>query len=157
VIINNFGGNKMDYYLKRDIEYAADGCDGKMRNSTVTVRLTNAVTDVKPLPEYVAGGLGLPRDLPFKIPPGSMVSSVRLLATEGAELVNLTSNGQRIVPSRETFERGHPSFEVFVVIPPGESGELVFQLEEPTAPGEPRVPVQPLIDNPKPKVSVPTC
>ena len=157
VIINNFGGNKMDYYLKRDIEYAADSCDGKMRNSTVTVRLTNTVTDVKPLPEYVAGGLGLPRDLPINIPPGSMVSSVRLLATKGAELVNLTSNGERIVPSRENSERGHPSFEVFVVIPPGQSGELVFQLSEPIVPGEARVPVQPLIDNPKPKVSVPVC
>ena len=41
VIINNLAGNKMDYYLKREIEYAADGCDGDMRNSTVTVRLTN--------------------------------------------------------------------------------------------------------------------
>jgi hypothetical protein len=80
-----------------------------------------------------------------------------VLATKGAELVNLTSNGQRVVPNRETIERGHPSFEIFVVIPPGESGELVFQLSEPTAPGEPRVPVQPLIDNAIPKVSVPKC
>jgi hypothetical protein len=157
VIINNFAGNKIDYYLKRDIEYAADGCDGDMRNSTVTVRLTNTVTDVGSLPPYVTLSSGLPPDLPIKVPPGSMVSSVRVLATKGAELVNLTSNGQRVVPNRESVERGHPSFEVFVVIPPGESGELVFQLSEPIVPGDANVPVQPLIDNPEPKVSVPSC
>lgn len=157
VIINNFGGNKMDYYLKRDIEYAADGCDGNRRNSTVTVRLTNTATDIGSLPTYVTGLPGLPSDLPIKVPPGSMVSSVRLLATEGAQLVNLTSNGERIVPNREAFERGHPSFEVFIVIPPGEGGELVFQLSEPVVPGDAKVPVQPLVDNPEPKVSVPTC
>jgi hypothetical protein len=157
VVINNFGGNKMDYYLKRDIEYAADGCDGEMRNSTVTVRLTNTATDVGPLPEYVTTSAGLPPDLPFKVPPGSMVSSIRVLATKGAELVNLTSNGQRVVPNRESVERGHSSFEIFVVIPPGESGELVFQLSEPVVSGDARVPIQPLIDNPEPKVSVPAC
>jgi hypothetical protein len=157
VVINNFGGNKMDYYLKRDIEYAADGCNGQMRNSTVTVRLTNTVTNVGSLPKYVTGLPGLPSDLPINVPPGSMVSSVRVLATKGAELVNLTSNGERVVPNRESVERGHPSFEVFVVIPPGESGELVFQLSEPVVPGEATVPVQPLVDNPEPKVSVPAC
>ncbi len=157
VVINNFGGNKMDYYLKRDIEYAADGCDGEMRNSTVTVRLANTVTDPGALPKYVTGLPGLPADLPIKVPPGSMVSSVKVLATKGTELVNLTSNGERVVPNRESVERGHPSFEIFVVIPPGESGELVFQLSEPVVPGDAVVPIQPLIDNPEPKVSVPAC
>ena len=156
VVINNFGGNKMDYYLKREIEYAADGCDGDMRNSTVTVRLTNTVGDTKNLPEYISGKLGLPSDLPFKVPPGTMVSSVRVIATKGAELVGLTANGERTAAITKA-ERGHPTFEVQVVIPPGQSGELVFQLSEPTAKGEPRVPVQPLIDNVKPVVSVPTC
>ena len=54
VIVNNLAGNKMDYYLEREIEYVADGCDGDMRNSTITVRLTNTATD-RPLPDYVAG------------------------------------------------------------------------------------------------------
>jgi hypothetical protein len=159
VIINNFGGNKMDYYLKRKIEYAADGCDGETRNSTVTVTLTNTATAAaaKTLPEYVAGGMGLPNDLPIQIPSGTMVSSVRLLATEGAQLVNLTANGKRIVPNRESVERGHPSFEIQVVIPPGQSGELVFQLSEPTVRGDAIVPIQPLIDNPVPAISVPAC
>lgn len=156
VVINNFGGNKMDYYLRREIEYVADGCQGDMRNSTVTVRLTNTLKDTSNLPEYISGGMGLPPDLPFKVPPGSMVSSVRLLATHGAELQSVTSNGERILPI-VTNERGHPSYEVQVVIPAGQSGELTFQLSEPTAKGEARVPVQPLIDDVTPTVSVPTC
>lgn len=156
VVINNLGGNKMDYYLKREVEYAADDCHGDMRNSTVTVRLTNTVGDVAGLPEYVDGGMGLPSDLPFKVPPGTMVSSVRLLATKGAVLESLTSNGERVLPI-QSVERGHPSFEVQVIIPPGQSGELTFQLSEPTTPGVPRAPTQPLIDSEKSVIAVPEC
>lgn len=156
VVINNFGGNKMDYYLERQIEYAADGCEGNVRNSTITVRLTNTASDVNTLPEYVAGDPGLPSDLPFKVPPGTMVSSVRLVATKGAELMGLTANGERAAAVSKV-ELGHPTFEVQVVIPPGQSGELVFRLTEPTSKGEARVPVQPLVDNISPVVSVPTC
>jgi hypothetical protein len=32
VVINNLGGNKLDYYLTRHIEYSAGGCDGKNEN-----------------------------------------------------------------------------------------------------------------------------
>ena len=155
VVVNNFGGNKMDYYLKREIEYAADGCNGDIRKSTVTVRLTNTRTDSTA--DWAAVSQGLPADLPIKVPPGSMVSSVKLLATKGATLTSVTANGQKVVPNREVTENGHPSFEVQVVIPPDQSGELSFQLEEPTAPGEARVPIQPLIDNVVPGISVPTC
>jgi len=156
VVINNFGGNKMDYYLKRDIEYAADGCDGDMRNSTVTVRLTNTASDTTTLPDTLAGSMGLPSDLPFTVPPGTMVTSVRVLVTKGAKLIGLTSNGQRTSAIAKV-ERGHPTFEVQVVIPPGQSGELIFQLSEPTSSGTPRVPIQPLIDHFDPEVSVPAC
>ena len=155
VVINNLAGNKMDYYLKRQIDYAADGCDGDDRNSTVTVRLTNTAAD-KPLPDYVGGSLGLIKGLPLKVPPGTMVTSVRLIATKGATLVGVTS-GDSSVPAVVHQERGHPTFEVQVVIPPGQSGDLVFRLTEPTSPGAPRVPVQPLIDAVNPRVSVPEC
>lgn len=156
VVINNFGGNKMDYYLRREIEYVADRCEGDMRNSTVIVRLTNTARSGS-LPDYAAGHWGLPANLGLKFPLGTMVTSVRLLATEGAVLESVTSNGLITLPNAETVERGHPSFEVQVVIPPGESGELSFQLSEPSVAGEPRVPVQPLIDNVTPQVSVPSC
>ncbi len=59
VVINNLGGNKMDYYLERQIEYVADGCDGNTRLSTVTVRLTNTLADATQLSDYVAGRMGV--------------------------------------------------------------------------------------------------
>ena len=155
VVINNLGGNKMDYYLKREIDYSADGCDGDTRNSTVTVRLTNTAAD-EPLPEYVDGTMGLDPKLPLKVPPGTMVTSVRLIATKGAKILAVTSEGKS-VPAVVHQERGHPTFEVQVVIPSGQSGELVFRLSEPTSPGAPRVPIQPLIDAVAPRVSVPAC
>ncbi|MCX8496116.1 MAG: DUF4012 domain-containing protein [Akkermansiaceae bacterium] len=155
VIINNLAGNKMDYYLKREIEYAADGCDGDMRNSTITVRLTNTATD-RPLPDNVAGTPGLDKEIPLDAPRGTMVSSVRVFTTKGAKLINVSSNGER-TSAVTHLENGRPSFEVQVAIPPGQSGDLVFRLSEPTSPGEARVPVQPLVDNVKPKISVPAC
>jgi hypothetical protein len=163
IVVNNLAGNKMDYYLKREIEYAADGCDGDMRNSTITVRLSNTATTDKPLPDEVAGTLGITGTLvgvrptiPLDAPSGTMVTSVRVIATQGARLLSVTSNGKRTVAIPHV-ENGHPSFEVQVVIPPGQSGELTFRLSEPTSSGDPRVPIQPLIDNVNPRVSVPSC
>ena len=159
VVINNIAGNKLDYYLRREIEYVADGCDGDMRNSTVTVRLANTAPK-EGLPYYVAGAAGLQRmDSPLsnlEIPRGTMVMSVRLIATKGAKLMSVTANGER-TSAIIRVERGHPTFEVQVVIPPGQSGTLAFRLSEPTTPGAPQVPIQPLIDGVAPKVSVPAC
>ena len=133
VVINNFGGNKMDYYLTRDRV-----CRRRLRRRHEEFDNHRAVDQhdrrSKVLPEYVAGAMGLPPDLPFKVPPGTMVSSVRVIATKGAKLVGLTANGERTAAISKV-ERGHPTFEVQVVIPPGQSGELVFQLSEPTSQG----------------------
>lgn len=155
VVINNLGGNKMDYYLQREIEYVADGCDGETRMSTVTVRLKNAAPST-PLPDYVAGTGGLNPDIPITLPSGSMVTSVRLIGTEGARLESALSNGEKVAVVAGS-ERSHPTYEIQVAIPPGQSGELTFRLSEPTAPGGARVPVQPLADNVTPVVSVPEC
>lgn len=155
VVINNLGGNKLDYYLERGIEYVADGCEGETRMSTVTVRLSNTVQDV-PAPDYVSGREGFMPGVQLNAPKGTMLTSVRLLVTTGAKLDSALSNGQK-VPVFTSEERGHPSFEVQVAIPPGKSGELTFRLSEPTSAGTPRVPIQPLVDNFVPVVSVPEC
>jgi len=154
VVINNLAGNKMDYYLKRGIEYAADDCSGDMRNSTVTIRLTNS--GPTGLPDYVASSAGVVKNAPINVPSGTMLTSVRLVATKGAILTSALANGQRVPVFRAT-EVGHPTFEVQVAIPPGQSGELTFHLSEPTSPGAARVPIQPLVDSVAPKVSVPAC
>jgi hypothetical protein len=155
VIITNLGGNKIDYYLTRQIEYSADGCESSTRKSTVTVRLTNTVSNEQSLPEYVAGHSG-PGALLHDIPWGSNVMSVSLLATKGSALANAFVNGTR-VPVYRGVERGHPIFESQLAVLPGKTVEVKFELSEPTVPGAPRVPVQPLRDNPVPVVSVPQC
>jgi hypothetical protein len=124
--------------------------------STVTVRLENDLPNDPKLPEYILSSAGLLPEIPLNLPKGTMLTSVRLLATTGTKLQSLLANGQR-TPVISGTERGHPSFEVQVVIPPGQSGELTFRLSEPTSPGEARIPVQPLVDNVSPVVSVPEC
>ena len=154
VVVNNLGGNKLDYYLRRSIEYSADACDGETRDSTVTIRLTNTAPD-GPLPDYVAASPGLP-ELPYSVPRGASVSSVLLLATTGTKLTGAIADGRR-VPVFTGTERGHPVFEVQVIIKRGQTMELRFLLTEPTTPGVPRVPIQPLLDPVAPVVSVPEC
>ncbi|WP_431235210.1 DUF4012 domain-containing protein [Mycolicibacterium psychrotolerans] len=156
VVTNNLGGNKMDYYLDQQIEYVADGCDGDKRSSTVTVRLTNTLKDVAGLPDYVAGRLGFFPEIAGDIPRGTMFTSVRLLATKGAEVNSVLANGKR-TRVFGSVERGHPSFESQIAIPPGQTIELIFRLTEPIVPGAARVPIQPLARNVTPKVSVPVC
>jgi hypothetical protein len=154
VVMNNLGGNKMDYYLESDIEYVADGCDGETRTSTVTIRLKNTATG--PLPDYVALAPGLDPRIMVDMPRGTMLTAVRLLATKDATLVSAHVGGKETRVFTGT-ERGHPTFESTVVIPPGQSGEVTFRLSEPTSPGAARVPVQPLVDAVVPKISVPAC
>jgi hypothetical protein len=157
VVINNLAGNKLEYYLERHIEYVADGCNGDTRRSTVTVRLRNTVSNAESLPDNVAGRAGFsPNHGAGLIPKGTMISSVRLLATKGARLIGVTANGSEIDVYKDT-ERGHPSFEAQAVIPAGQTEELVFQLSEPTVPGAARVPIQPLVGPITTKVSVPQC
>ena len=155
VVMNNLAGNKMDYYLKRQITYTAESCSGATRKSTISIKLTNDAPDT-PLPEYVAGALGLSRDVPMTMPSGSMLTSVRLIATKGAQLTKAASNDQEM-PVFTSSERGHPTYEVQVVIPPRQSGTLTFQLSEPTAAGAARVPIQPLADHVETDIRVPAC
>lgn len=155
VVVNNLAGNKMDYYLKREITYTADQCGEATRNSTVTLKLTNGAPDAL-LPDYVAGTGGLSPNVNLKIPKGSMLTSVRLIATKDAQIQTVFANGQ-LAPVFTGMERGHPTFEIQVVIPPRQSGVLTFHLSEPTTPGAARVPIQPLIDQVVPEVRVPEC
>lgn len=157
VIVNNLAGNKVDYYLRQDVTYQAESCGGATRNTTVTVKLRNVVPDT-PLPDYVAGaaGLKLNQNVPITLPTGSMLTSVRLVATKGAVLVGAFSNGEQI-PVFAGSDRGHPTFEVQVAIPPRQLGELTFRLSEPTAPGAAQVPAQPLVATTAPTITVPEC
>lgn len=154
VVINNLGGNKLDYYLRTKIEYSADTCDGETRKSTITVQLTNTAPE-GPLPDYVAASPGFPMFAPL-FPSGTNFAQVTLLATTGAKLEALINRDEKL-PFYSGTERNHPVFMTQVAIPRGKSIELKFLLTEPTSPGAPRVPVQPFVENITPVVSVPAC
>ena len=84
VVINNQAGNKLDYYLTRSISYTADSCEGDTRSSKVIVSLTNN-TPAGDLPDYVDGMVANPR----KLPQGTNMAAVSLVATQGAKLENV--------------------------------------------------------------------
>ncbi|KOS56897.1 DUF4012 domain-containing protein [Rhodococcus rhodochrous] len=151
VVINNLGGNKLDYYLRREIEYTAGACEGTTRNSTVTVRLTNDLPDGT-FTHYVAGMFDNPIAAPF----GTNLTDLSLLATEGARLEEVTVNG-RAAMNFTGKELGHPVYSVQFPIHRGETVEVVYELTEPAIPGDARVPIQPLVDTPIVYVDVPTC
>ena len=151
VVVNNLGGNKLDYYLTREIEYKAGSCEGETRDSQVTVRLTNALPEGD-YTNYVAGTF----DNPVGAPVGTNLIDLGLLATQGAHLKKVTVNGTSGF-AYTAAERGHPMFNVQAPVPQGETVEFVYELNEPVTAGEPRVPIQPLIDEPNVLIDAPTC
>lgn len=154
VLVRNQAGNKIDYYLKRAITYTSGSCSGSTRESTVTVKLTNTLTDMS-LPDYVIGSLGVQSFV--AIPRGTNFANVQLLATTGATVSKVEVNGEER-PNSQTEERGHPSSRTTVLTKPGQTSTITFHLTEPTsATGPAKVPVQPLVDQPEITVDVPEC
>ena len=151
VVVNNLGGNKLDYYLRREIEYTASSCDGDTRTSKVTVRLTNDLP-TGDYTNYVAGMFDNPVGAPF----GSNLTDLSLVATQGARLDKVTVNGTAAM-SFTGKELGHPVYSVQFPVPRGETAEIVFELTEPVVEGEARIPVQPLVDEPELSIDVPAC
>jgi hypothetical protein len=151
VVVNNIAGNKLDYYLDTQIEYSADACEGDTRKSVVTVRLTNNVP-ISGIPGYVGGAEGLP----IKLPDFTNAASVSLLATKNAELKNATIDGHKATIFVGA-ERGHPLYEAQLMIQPGRTVELKYELDEPTTPGAPSAPSQPMRKTVVPVVNVPEC
>nr|WP_051989706.1 DUF4012 domain-containing protein [Gordonia soli] len=153
VAVQNVAGNKIDYYLRREISYSAGECRGASRQSIVKIRLVNTLDDLT-LPPYVIGSLGARQ---ANLPPGTSLTSVQLTATRNATLKQMTVDG-RAPLYYEGNLHGHPAVVTQVRIPPGGAVTVEFVLDEPTsAKGAALVPVQPLVDQPTPLVDVPEC
>lgn len=123
VVVNNTGGNKVDYYLKRSISYDLGACTGTTRSSTVTVTLHNGAPATGLTP-YVAGDQdGIP---------GTSVLYFTAYAAVGAHLNSATLNGAPI-GMLQFQENGRPSFGNYASIKPGGTATLVLHLTEPSA------------------------
>lgn len=151
VVVNNLGGNKLDYYLEREIDYRAESCVGDTRKSTVTVRLTNALPEGD-YTRYVAGMY----DNPVGAPVGTNLTNLSLVATRGAELDKVTVDGKPAFAFTGA-ERGHPVFDIQTQIRQGQTIEVRYDLTEPAAAGTARVPLQPLIDDSAVRVDAAPC
>ncbi len=150
VFVNNAGGNKLDYYLTRDITYTAESCDGPTRKSTVTATLTNNVTP-DGLTPYVAS------TFQQGVPYGTNESIVYLYGTQGAKITSMSVDGVSAFPVQGGTELGHPVKAAYVTVDPGDSSTVTWELEEPSVPGKATVPMQPLVDTPDITVDVPQC
>ncbi|MHB8340921.1 MAG: DUF4012 domain-containing protein [Mycobacteriales bacterium] len=152
VVVNNAGGDKLDYYLHRTVSWTEGGCAGRVRDATVTVALTNGAP-ASGLPPYVTERQDKPVG-PYPVGQSNILLSV--YATDGAQLVGVTLNG---VPTTLSpgVEQGHPVFSTNVYVDPGATATLVLHLVEPVTAGQPIERVQPLVIGQQTSVSVPPC
>ncbi|MDF2145851.1 DUF4012 domain-containing protein [Knoellia sp. p5-6-4] len=154
VVINNGGGNKLDYYLEREVTYQAASCSSSTpHQATVTVRLTNTAPK-SGLSDYVAGRADQPV-VPVK--KGTNRLLVSYYATKGAGFTQATLDGEPALLASDT-ERGRPVFTSTLDIGPGQSRVLRLTIEEPPqAKGPVTTLVQPLVRPQKTVVDAAGC
>jgi len=139
VVVNNAGGNKLDYYLGRDVTYTLGTCRSGRRASSVVVRLTNNAP-TSGLTAYAGGRL----DGTSGQAPGSQRLLISLYATHGAELTSVAVDRRKAGAAVEA-ERGHPVFTVVDDIAAGSTGTVRFRLDEPIVAGSAVLRDQPLV------------
>lgn len=153
VVVNNGAGGKLDYYLQRKITYSAQSCDGPTRTTRVVAEITNNAPQ-QDYTTYIAGRQN--ESTRYDGPPGTNRSVVALYATQGATLTDATINGTPLFLLTAA-ERGHPVFYVPVVIEPGQTKTIEYNLVEPTVDGEAQAPVQPQSVPAATEVDFPNC
>jgi hypothetical protein len=151
VVVNNAGGDKLDYYLQRAVTYTAGSCERARRPSTVALTLRNTAP---------AGGQGLPEYVTGVWLDGRASGTNHLLlsvyATRGAELMGADVDGvpALVVAQRE---RDRPVYTLDLMVPPEAAVTVRLRLDEPTAAGAPVVLRQPMVHPMKVSTSVPRC
>ncbi|WP_052434674.1 DUF4012 domain-containing protein [Streptacidiphilus melanogenes] len=152
LVVNNSAGNKLDYYLDRQLRYELGPCSGGYRTSTVRIRLTDRAP-TSGLPSYIT----LRSDDPtHPHPPGSTLVWVSLYAAVGAQLWDAELDGRPLLMS-PSVERSHLVVSAEVELGPGRTRELDLRLREPASSAVPVVPVQPLVRPQTTQVAAATC
>jgi hypothetical protein len=125
--MNNVAGGKLDYYLRRTIDYRLVRRDDGRGRATVTVRLTNDAPR-RGLPLYVTQRLDPPDGKPRPVGQNRVYLSVYAGLGASAETVTLDGEALRFEP---LVERGHGVFSAYVTTDPGQVRTLVFTINEP--------------------------
>jgi hypothetical protein len=126
-LVTSGTGNKLDYYIARDISVTRFNC-GPYTRVLASIRLTNSAP-ASGLSSYVTSRVD---KTPYKVNPGDQRDDVSYFATEGAKLNFATLDGVN-ASVRTDSEQGHPTFLVDVEIPRGKSRTVQFDLTEPSS------------------------
>ena len=154
VVINNGGGNKLDYYLAREVTYEAAPCSSPTPSqATVTITLTNRAPK-SGLTDYVAGRADR---LIVPVSKGTNRVLVGYYATKGAGFSGATLDGKTELLAIDS-EQGRPVFTSALEIAPGQTRVLRLTIDEPPqAKGPVSTLVQPLVLPQKTVVRAPSC
>jgi hypothetical protein len=125
-VIINYGGNKLDYYLRTSVSLVSSGC-GAQRDVTVTVTLTNGAPDN--LPPYVTARTDAP-DYPTA--DGDNRVLLYYVGTHAGKLTSVTVNGHQSTVAPGT-AGNHPTYRTLVELPRGVAQIVVLHLTEPAS------------------------
>jgi hypothetical protein len=157
VAVNNAGGNKMDYYLRRSIRYEAGSCAGGRRASRLTVTLGNEAPDPASLPEYVSQRLDDARGTRAQSrSTGSVVLLVSVYGPLEGGVTDATLDGKPLAVSNGR-SGPRPVWTFPLVIDQGKRRTVVLDVVEPGSTAAPVVPVQPLVRPAQVFTSAATC
>lgn len=137
LVLNNLVGGKLDYYLDRSLSYQRNDC-GNLRSAVVRITVTNNAP-ASGLPPYVTARLDRPT---ASTKPGDTRTQLDYYATGGAELVDATLNGEKVLlGSYRAY--GLSIYRLDLELPRGKTQTLVIHLLEPAGKGKPKALVQP--------------
>ncbi|MBW3590809.1 MAG: DUF4012 domain-containing protein [Actinobacteria bacterium] len=124
----NFGQNKMDYYLSRDISYSGElDADGTL-TAAATITVTNhAPTDVE-FPHDVGGS----RET-LNLESGEALTLLNLFIPQRAQLQQMLRDGKEDPALQNATELGKRRLATYVKVGPGETEELTFSYRLPSA------------------------
>jgi len=152
MVVSNDAAGKLDYYLRRSLEYQSTGC-GDSRDVAVTMQLENTAP-ASGLPAYVTTRLD--RDHPADVQPGDNRETLDYWATAGAQLESVTVNGAVSTASVYQLD-GHPIYRLNMELPHGTTSTVVLHLLEPKTIGSPIVWRQPGVIDLDTNVQVQPC
>ena len=139
VIIQNIAGNKLDYYIDRQVKISSLQC-GEGSKTRVSLTVTNTATRILNLPSYVMGRLdiGLPNGKS-----NSHKVSVFIFGPKGRELLWGKHVGSAGLDAFSGYERGRAYYSVPVELPAGGRATVLADFEG--SPKGLKVTVQPLV------------
>lgn len=119
VMVNNAGGNKIDFYARRTLRYEVELLDDGSARGRLSVAITNDAPSTGQ-PRYVIG------PHPFvDAEPGDNITNVQTYCATTCRFEGALLNGAQLAVSRRT-ELGHPVVITGLRIPPGDTGRLGY-------------------------------